>query len=141
MHADKKERPIMNIHRTSIFVVGLLGLLLVACGDGAEKPTDGQTREEGPLKGAPATEVVVKGQPDILEVPVHGMSCQTNCAPKVKTVLAAVPGIKQVQVIAADEKAYCALEDPKADEEERARLVTALRQALAEADQGFSIPE
>lgn len=66
-----------------------------------------------------------------LEVPIDGMDC-AECARHVQEALASLPGVDNVEVFLASEKAVLDLEQPDID-------MGAVRQAVSEA--GYEVPE
>src|SRR5512143_3433953 len=68
--------------------------------------------------------------PRTLEVPIDGMDC-LECTQHVQHAIAALPGVEQVQVFLAAEKAVIQLDPEQID-------LPAIRQAVQEA--GYSVP-
>lgn len=100
---------------------GLLSAVLLAaagCSSPATDPVESAASTEGPSSAA-STEVTsvafnTEGAPTV-EFSVPDMMCEVSCAPKVRKVLAAQPGVKDVDVQLDGKTATVAVDEEKFD--------------------------
>ena len=89
-------------------------LLFAGCKEAEEKA--GDTADESSAEQVAATPAAfnVEGAPTV-EFSVPDMMCEFSCAPKVREVLAAQPGVKDVQVELDAKRATVAVDEEKFD--------------------------